>query len=63
MQNNFFDSVPVAKIVEAAASLRDFLNTRRPAVIAKLGKDKAINDSVVAELKPAVEEWKKVFTA
>jgi F-type H+-transporting ATPase subunit alpha len=63
MQNNFFDSVPVAKIVEASASLRDFLTTRKIDTLAKLAKDKQVTDATAAELKPAVEEWKKTFAA
>ena len=61
MQNNVFDSIPVAKIVEAAASLRDFLTTRKVAILAKLSKDKQVTEATAAELKPAVEEWKKTF--
>ncbi len=63
MQNNAFDAVPVAKIVEASASLRDFLAVRRSDTLAKLAKERAFNDAIAAELKPAVEEWKKTFTA
>jgi F-type H+-transporting ATPase subunit alpha len=63
MQNNAFDAVPVAKIVDAAASLRDFLTARRADTLAKLAKEKVISDAIAAELKPAVEEWKKTFTA
>ena len=61
MQNNFFDSIPVAKIVEAANSLRDFLTARKAAFLTTLAKEKLFNDALAAELKPAVEEWKKTF--
>ncbi len=63
MQNNVFDSIPVPKIVEAAASLRDFLTTRKGDTLAKLAKDKQVTEAVAAELKPAVDEWKKTFAA
>ncbi len=63
MQNNNFDAVPVAKIVEAANSLRDFLTARKAAFLATLAKEKIFNDALAAELKPAVEEWKKTFAA
>lgn len=63
MQNNVFDSIPVPKIVEAAASLRDFLTTRKVDTLAKLAKDKQVTEAVAAELKPAVDEWKKTFAA
>jgi F-type H+-transporting ATPase subunit alpha len=63
MQNNVFDSIPVAKIVAAAASLRDFLTSRKIDMLAKLLKDKQVTDATAAELKPAIEEWKKTFSA
>jgi F-type H+-transporting ATPase subunit alpha len=63
MQNNFFDSIPVAKIVEAANSLRDFLSARKAAFLTTLAKEKIFNDALAAELKPAVEEWKRTFAA
>ncbi len=61
MQNNFFDAIPVAKIVDAANSLRDFLSARKAAFLGTLAKEKVFNDALAAELKPAVEEWKKTF--
>ena len=62
MQNNAFEAIPVTKIVDAAASLRDFLTARRTDTLAKLAKEKVLTDAIAAELKPAVEEWKKTFT-
>ncbi len=61
MQNNFFDTIPVAKIVEAANSLRDFLTARKAAFLTTLANEKVFSDALAAELKPAVEEWKKTF--
>ncbi|HLP07587.1 MAG TPA: F0F1 ATP synthase subunit alpha [Opitutaceae bacterium] len=61
MQNNFFDTIPVAKIVEAANSLRDFLTARKAAFLVTLAKEKVFSDALAAELKPAIEEWKKTF--
>ncbi|MFT3830394.1 MAG: F0F1 ATP synthase subunit alpha [Opitutaceae bacterium] len=63
MQNNFFDTIPVAKIVEAANSLRDFLTARKAAFLVTLANEKVFSDTLAAELKPAVEEWKKSFAA
>ena len=63
MQNNFFDSIADAKIVEAANSLKDFLTSRKVALLALLAKNKQVTDAISAELKPAVEEWKKTFSA
>jgi len=61
MQNNSFDGIPVAKIVEASTSLREFLSTRKAATLAKLLKEKQVTEEVTAELKAALEEWKRIF--
>jgi len=61
MQNNYFDPIPVPRIVEAAASLRDFFATRKTSLLATLLKEKAVNDAIAAELKTALEDWKKIF--
>jgi F-type H+-transporting ATPase subunit alpha len=61
MQNNYFDAIPVPRIVEAAASLREFLMTRRASLLANLLKEKQVNDAIAAELKSSLEDWKKVF--
>jgi len=61
MQNNYFDPIPVPRIVEAATSLREFLTTRKASLLASLLKEKQVNESIAGELKTALEEWKKVF--
>ncbi len=61
MQNNFFDAIPVAKIVDASTSLREFLSTRKAATLEKLLKEKQVTDEIAAELKSALEEWKRIF--
>jgi F-type H+/Na+-transporting ATPase subunit alpha len=61
MQNNYFDPIPVPRIVEAAASLREFLTTRRAQLLANLLKEKQVTEAIAAELKSSLEEWKKIF--
>jgi F-type H+/Na+-transporting ATPase subunit alpha len=58
MQNNYFDGVPSPKIVEAASSLKEFLATRKDALLTKLRTDAKIDDASAAELKKAFDEWK-----
>ncbi|HUG10719.1 MAG TPA: F0F1 ATP synthase subunit alpha [Opitutaceae bacterium] len=61
MQNNYFDAVPVLRIVEASASLREFLATRRAPLLANLLKEKQVTEAIAGELKSSLEEWKKIF--
>ncbi|HEY5552542.1 MAG TPA: F0F1 ATP synthase subunit alpha [Opitutaceae bacterium] len=61
MQNNYFDPIPVPRIVEAAASLREFLTTRRASLLAGLLKEKQVTETIAADLKSSLEDWKKIF--
>jgi len=61
LQNNFFDDIAVEKIVKAAASLQEFLQTSRAGVLDQILKDKKLTDASEAELKSSVEAWKSTF--
>ena len=62
MQNNYFDPIDVKKIVGAANHLQEFLNTRKRALLDALRQKAAIDDTLTAELKKALEEWKGTYT-
>ncbi len=61
MQNNCFDSIDVKKIVEAAGKLKEFLGTRKQALLDNLRQKAAIDDTLTAELKKAMDEWKASY--
>ena len=61
MQNNYFDSIDVKKIVEAAGKLKEFLGTRKQALLDNLRQKAAIDDTLAAELKKAMDEWKASY--
>jgi F-type H+-transporting ATPase subunit alpha len=61
MQNNYFDPVDVKKIVDAANNLKQFLQTRKQALLNNLRQKAAIDDTLAAELKQALEEWKASY--
>jgi F-type H+-transporting ATPase subunit alpha len=61
MQNNYFDPIEVKKIVEAANHLKEFLGTRKSALLDTLRQKSAIDDTLAAELKKALEEWKGTY--
>ena len=61
VQNDFFDSIDTAKITEAVGGLKEYLTTRGSEVTAKILKEKAITDEIDADLRNAVEEWKRGF--
>ena len=61
MQNNYFDSVDVAKIVDAANNLKQFLQTRKQALLDAVRQKATLDETLVAELKKALEDWKASY--
>jgi F-type H+/Na+-transporting ATPase subunit alpha len=61
MQNNYFDAIDVKRIVDAANHLREFLTARKSALLDSLRQRAALDDTLNAELKKALEEWKGTF--
>jgi F-type H+-transporting ATPase subunit alpha len=60
-QNGYFDNVPVEKVQDCRDKMADYLKTRKADLMARILKEKAMNDSLVAELKAAVEEFKQTY--
>ena len=63
MQNNYFDDIDVSKMVSASDSLRDFLVSRKEALLTSIREKAKIDDDLSVQLKTAVDEWKNSFQA
>jgi F-type H+-transporting ATPase subunit alpha len=61
MQNNYFDDVPVEKVKDFQFKLSQYFHTRKPELLVKILKEKAISDAIAAELKAAVGEFKQTY--
>jgi F-type H+-transporting ATPase subunit alpha len=61
MQNNYFDDIDVSKMVSASDSLRDFLVSRKEALLTSIREKAKIDDDLSSQLKTAVDEWKNSF--
>jgi len=61
VQNNFFDDVVVGKIKDFQTKLTDFLTTRKADLLTKIRNEKAISDTLAAELKAAISEFKPTY--
>jgi F-type H+-transporting ATPase subunit alpha len=59
VQNGYFDDVPVERVRECQAKLVDLLTTRKAELLARIGREKALGDALVAELKAASEQFKQ----
>jgi F-type H+/Na+-transporting ATPase subunit alpha len=63
LQKNYFDSVEVKSVVGASTSLREFLTTRKDALLTKVRTKAALDAELEGELKAACDEWKSTFAA
>jgi F-type H+/Na+-transporting ATPase subunit alpha len=60
-QNGYMDDVPVPRIKEFQTGLTDFLTTRKPELLRRIGAEKALSDPLTAELKTAAEDFKQTW--
>jgi len=61
VQNALMDDVPVDKIKDFQAKLADYLTSRKGELLARLAREKALDDALTADLKAAVTEFKQTY--
>jgi len=61
VQNGYVDQVAVDRIKELQNKLSEYFTTRKPELLARIGKEKAINDALKAELKAAADEFMQTW--
>ncbi len=61
VQNGFLDDVAVEKIKDFQGKLTDYLSSRKAELMAKILKEKALSDALIADLKAAVTEFKQTY--
>jgi len=61
MQNDYFDSIPVESITDAATSLQDFLETGKRDLLDRILEKKQLDDDLKEALKEAVSSWKSTY--
>ncbi len=62
-QKNYFDSIDVKQVVAASSALKDYMTTRKDALLTKIRTKAALDAEIEAELKTACDEWKATFAA
>jgi F-type H+-transporting ATPase subunit alpha len=63
VQNGYLDQVPVERVKDFQNQLTDFVTTRKSALLAKIGREKAINDALKAELKTVMDEFQDQWSS
>jgi len=61
VQNAFMDDIPVDKIKDFQAKLTDYLTSRKSELMGRIAKEKAMSDSLTADLKTAITEFKQSY--
>ncbi len=61
VQNGYVDDVPVERVKDFQNKLQDFLTTRKPELLARIVREKALSDPLVADLRAAADEFKDTW--
>jgi len=59
VQNGYVDHVPVERVKEFQNKLTEYFTTRKPELLARIGKEKTISDALKAELTAAADAFKQ----
>src|SRR5215467_3572028 len=57
VQNGYVDPVPVERVKDFQTQLMDFLTTRKADLLANIGTEKALSDTLKSDLKTAIDEF------
>jgi F-type H+-transporting ATPase subunit alpha len=55
------DDVPVERIKEFQTKLTEFLNTRKPELLERIAREKALSPDLTAEVKAATDQFKQTW--
>jgi F-type H+-transporting ATPase subunit alpha len=61
VQNGYVDDVPVERVKEFQTKLTEFLTTRKPELLARIAKEKALSPELTAEVKAASDQFKETW--
>jgi F-type H+/Na+-transporting ATPase subunit alpha len=61
VQNGFVDTIAVEQVKEFQSKLTDFLSMRKGDLLAAIAQERALNDTLKAGLKSAVEEFQQTW--
>jgi F-type H+-transporting ATPase subunit alpha len=59
VQNGYVDAVPVDRVKAYQSKFTEFLTTRKVELLAQIAKERTLNDTLIAGLKAAAEEFKQ----
>jgi len=61
VQQGYVDDVPVDRVKDFQARLTEFLTTRKTELLRKIAREKALSETLAAELKAAADQFKQTW--
>jgi F-type H+-transporting ATPase subunit alpha len=61
VQNGYVDDVVIERIKEFQLTFAEFLNTRKPDLLRRIGQEKVLTPALTADLKSAADEFKETW--
>ena len=61
VQNGFMEDVPVERIKDFQGKLSDYLTSRKSELMSRIAKERALSDTIAADLKTVVTEFKQTY--
>ena len=61
VQNGYVDDVPVERVKEFQLTLTEYLSTRKPELLGRITKEKALSATLAAEVKAAIDQFKETW--
>jgi len=61
VQNGYVDDVVIERIKEFQLTFAEFLNTRKPDLLRRIGQEKALTPALTADLKSTADEFKETW--
>jgi F-type H+/Na+-transporting ATPase subunit alpha len=61
VQNGYVDDVPVERVKEFQAKLREFLSTRKSELLQKIAAEKSLSAALTGEVKAATDQFKETW--
>jgi F0F1-type ATP synthase alpha subunit len=55
------DRVPVERVKELQTTMMEFLSTRKPVLLDRIGKERSLSDDLKAELKTAIDDFEQTW--
>ena len=61
VQNGYVDDVPVERVKEFQLKLTEYLSTRKPELLDKIAREKALSATSTTEVKAAIDQFKETW--